>query len=194
MKKLTKKGKIAVGVAAVLLASGVGTIMNEMDAPEVSPSQVIETSVSPSTLLSKMPLAPPETSEPSPSPAVEVSASPSALPSTAPSEPPATPEPSPSPLVTQEPTITPETSQVPTVAPEISQEPSQAPSASPSPSPEATPQPTRIHGWLPDTTVYVSKRGIIHLSHTCSGMKRYTEMTLERAYKTYGDSFCENCW
>lgn len=73
-----------------------------------------------------------------------------------------------------------------------------APTATPTPSPvptpteEPTPTPYRIRGMDPERTVYVSKNGVIHFKHDCSGMKTYTEMTLEEADKA-GYKYCEHC-
>lgn len=74
-------------------------------------------------------------------------------------------------VVTAEPTVTPE----------------------PTPSPVPTPTPYRIHGRDPETTVYVSRSGVIHSRHDCSGMKNYTEMTIEKADGA-GYKYCEHCW
>lgn len=57
-------------------------------------------------------------------------------------------------------------------------------------SPTATPY--RIHWHDPDTVVYVSKNHIIHFDSSCSGMKHYTEMTLEKA-DAAGYEYCTRC-
>ena len=67
-----------------------------------------------------------------------------------------------------------------------------APTPEPTPSPEPTATPYRIHGMDPQRTVYVSGSGIIHLDKNCSGMKNYTEMTLEAA-DAAGYQLCERC-
>lgn len=67
-----------------------------------------------------------------------------------------------------------------------------APSAKPTVSPEPTATPYRIHGMDPQRTVYVSASGLIHLKNDCSGMKNYTEMTLEQA-DAAGYEYCERC-
>ena len=66
------------------------------------------------------------------------------------------------------------------------------PTPIPTPTPEPTPTPYRIHGLAPDTTVYVSRNNVIHFRSDCSGMKKYTEMTLEEADRA-GYSYCEHC-
>ena len=67
------------------------------------------------------------------------------------------------------------------------------PTPEPTPSPEPTPTPYRIHGCAPDTTVYVSRSNVIHSYSSCSGMKNYTEMTIEDA-DARGYKYCEHCW
>jgi len=66
------------------------------------------------------------------------------------------------------------------------------PTETPAPTEVPTPTPKRIHGWYADTTVYVSSSGIIHINKDCSGMKHYTEMTLEEA-DAAGYELCEKC-
>ena len=56
--------------------------------------------------------------------------------------------------------------------------------------PTATPY--RIHFHDPETMVYVSKNHIIHFDSSCSGMKHYTEMTLEKA-DAAGYEYCDRC-
>ena len=58
--------------------------------------------------------------------------------------------------------------------------------------PEPTATPYRIHGMDPETVVYVSKNHIIHFKPDCSGMKKYTEMTLEKA-DAAGYEYCDHC-
>lgn len=86
------------------------------------------------------------------------------------------PEPTRSAVVTETPTPSP----VPT------------PTEEPTATPEPTPTPYRIRGMDPERIVYVSKNGVIHFKHDCSGMKDYTEMTLEKADKA-GYKYCEHC-
>ena len=50
-----------------------------------------------------------------------------------------------------------------------------------------------IHGRPANTTVYVSRSGKIHTVSDCSGMTRYTEMSLSEA-DAKGYDYCENCW
>lgn len=72
-------------------------------------------------------------------------------------------------------------------------EPTEAPVravATPSPVPTATPY--RIHRMDPGRTVYVSSGGMIHVENDCSGMKHYTEMTLEEA-DAAGYEYCSKC-
>lgn len=81
--------------------------------------------------------------------------------------------------------------------PEPTQEPVRAvvtapPTAGPTPSPVPTPTPYRIHGVDAGRTVYVSSSGVIHLDKDCSGMKNYTEMTMEQA-DAAGYRLCERC-
>lgn len=78
------------------------------------------------------------------------------------------------------PTNTPKPTPVPTSTPE------------PTATPEPTPTPYRIRGMDPERIVYVSKNGVIHFKHDCSGMKNYTEMTLEKAVEA-GYKYCEHC-
>lgn len=53
---------------------------------------------------------------------------------------------------------------------------------------------TTIHGYSADRTVYVSNSGKkIHLIPNCSGMKNYTEMTLEEA-DARGYAYCSRCF
>jgi len=67
-----------------------------------------------------------------------------------------------------------------------------APTAAPTPRPDPTATPYRIHGMDPQRTVYVSAAGLIHLKKDCSGMKSYSEMTLEQA-DAAGYELCERC-
>ena len=69
-----------------------------------------------------------------------------------------------------------------------------APADTPEPVPTAEPTatPLRIHGKDPQTTVYVSKNNVIHFRPDCSGMKHYTEMTLQDA-DAAGYQICEHC-
>lgn len=55
-----------------------------------------------------------------------------------------------------------------------------------------TPTPYRIHGMDPQRTVYVSNSGVIHIENDCSGMKHYTEMTVEEA-DAAGYEYCSKC-
>ena len=66
------------------------------------------------------------------------------------------------------------------------------PTAVPTATPEPTPTPYRIHYHDAYTTVYVSKNGVIHFKPDCSGMKHYTEMSLEKA-DAAGYKYCEHC-
>lgn len=66
------------------------------------------------------------------------------------------------------------------------------PSPVPTSTPVPTPTPYRIHGMDPQRTVYVSNSGVIHIENDCSGMKHYTEMTLEKA-DAAGYSYCSKC-
>lgn len=89
-------------------------------------------------------------------------------------------------------------------APEPAQEPVRAAVVTPVPvyatdpppgwgeasAPTAAPQ--KIHGRDPLTAVYVSKNGVIHFRKDCSGMKNYTEMTLEQA-DAAGYEYCSRC-
>ena len=54
-------------------------------------------------------------------------------------------------------------------------------------------QETLINGLDPNTIVYVSNSGKIHLVSDCSGMKNYKEMTLKEAVSR-GYEYCKNCW
>ena len=69
-----------------------------------------------------------------------------------------------------------------------------APTAKPAPTtaPKPTATPYRIHGRDPETTIYVSKNGVIHFEKDCSGMKHCTEMTLEKA-DAAGYEYCSRC-
>lgn len=58
--------------------------------------------------------------------------------------------------------------------------------------PEPTATPYRIHFRDPQTIVYVSKNHVIHFDKSCSGMKHYTEMTLEKA-DAAGYEYCDRC-
>lgn len=89
-------------------------------------------------------------------------------------------------------------------APQPTQEPVRAAVVTPAPvnstdpppgwgetaAPTATPY--RIHGHAPETVVYVSKNHIIHFKPDCSGMKHYTEMTIEKA-DAAGYEYCTHC-
>lgn len=78
-------------------------------------------------------------------------------------------------------------------APEPSAEPVRAAAtALPTETPEPTPTPYRIHFRDPQTVVYVSKNHVIHFDKSCSGMKHYTEMTLEKA-DAAGYEYCDRC-
>lgn len=82
-------------------------------------------------------------------------------------------------------------------APEPTAEPvraaaTQAPTAVPTDTPEPTATPYLIHRLDPQTEVYVSKQGVIHFDKTCSGMKHYTAMTLEKA-DAAGYEYCTRC-
>lgn len=78
-------------------------------------------------------------------------------------------------------------------APEPTAEPVRAAAtALPTETPEPTATPYRIHFRDPQTTVYVSKNHVIHFDKTCSGMKHYTEMTLEKA-DAAGYEYCDRC-
>jgi hypothetical protein len=88
--------------------------------------------------------------------------------------------------------------------PEPEPEPSRSVSAAvdelaapePTPEPTDTPEPTatpyRIHGRDPAMKVYVSRKNVIHFRSDCSGMKYYTEMTLEQAAAA-GFAYCDHC-
>lgn len=52
---------------------------------------------------------------------------------------------------------------------------------------------TTIHGQPSDTIVYVSRSNKIHSVPDCSGMKKYTELTLGEA-DSHGYKYCDNCW
>lgn len=93
------------------------------------------------------------------------------------------PEPTRSAVVTE----TPEPTATATPSPEPT------PTEEPTATPEPTPTPYRIRGLDPETIVYVSRKGVIHFDKDCSGMKYYTEMTLEKA-DAGGYSYCEHCW
>lgn len=64
--------------------------------------------------------------------------------------------------------------------------------AAPTPRPSPTATPYRIHGMDPARTVYVSQSGVIHIEKDCSGMKHYTEMSLEDA-DAAGYEYCSKC-
>lgn len=66
------------------------------------------------------------------------------------------------------------------------------PTAPPTATPEPTPTPYLIHYMDPYRTVYVSRNGVIHVESDCSGMKNYTEMTLEEA-DAAGYEYCSRC-
>lgn len=87
-------------------------------------------------------------------------------------------------------------SAVVTETPEPTAAPTPSPVPTPTPEPTATPVPTptpyRIRGMDPERIVYVSRKGVIHFDKDCSGMKYYTEMTLEKADKA-GYKYCEHC-
>lgn len=124
--------------------------------------------------------APSETVSEVPSPAPSEEPEPSKEPSPAPSS----EAPSPTPEPSDEPVETP----VPTPVP--------SPSPTLAPTPEPTPEPsqvTTIRGHSSDTVVYVSTSHKIHSVPDCSGMKKYTEMTLGEA-DSRGYEYCSNCW
>ena len=98
---------------------------------------------------------------------------------------------SPTPTPTPESTPTPEPEPTPEPTPESTPEPTPAPT--PELTPEPTPAPTTIHGRPSTTTVYVSRSHKIHSVPDCSGMSRYTEMTLAEA-DARGYDYCDNCW
>ena len=80
-------------------------------------------------------------------------------------------------------------------APEPTAEPVRAAApvtVAPTATPEPTATPYRIHFHDPQTTVYVSKNHVIHFKPDCSGMKKYTEMTLEKA-DAAGYEYCSRC-
>lgn len=78
-------------------------------------------------------------------------------------------------------------------APEPTAEPVRAAAtALPTETPEPTATPYMIHRLDPQTEVYVSKKGVIHFDKTCSGMKNYTAMTLEKA-DAAGYEYCSRC-
>lgn len=80
-------------------------------------------------------------------------------------------------------------------APEPTAEPVRAAApvtVAPTATPEPTATPYRIHFHDPQTVVYVSKQGVIHFDKDCSGMKHYTEMTLEKA-DAAGYEYCSRC-
>ena len=79
-------------------------------------------------------------------------------------------------------------------APQPTQEPVRAAvvTAAPTARPKPTATPYRIHGHAPETVVYVSKNHIIHFKPDCSGMKHYTEMTIEKA-DAAGYEYCTRC-
>lgn len=83
-------------------------------------------------------------------------------------------------------------SAVVTEAPAPTASPVPTPTEEPTATPEPTPTPYKIRGMDPQTTVYVSRNGVIHFKHDCSGMKNYTEMTLEKAVEA-GYKYCEHC-
>lgn len=66
------------------------------------------------------------------------------------------------------------------------------PTAPPTATPEPTPTPYLIHRMDPYRTVYVSRNNVIHVDPGCSGMKNYTEMTLEEA-DAAGYEYCSRC-
>lgn len=80
---------------------------------------------------------------------------------------------------------------------EAAQEPTAEPvravvTAEPTDTPVPTATPYRIHRMDPERIVYVSNNGIIHVESDCSGMKNYTEMTLEEA-DAAGYDYCSKC-
>lgn len=78
-------------------------------------------------------------------------------------------------------------------APEPTAEPVRAAAtALPTETPEPTATPYLIHRLDPQTVVYVSKNHVIHFDKSCSGMKHYTEMTLEKA-DAAGYEYCDRC-
>ena len=66
------------------------------------------------------------------------------------------------------------------------------PTVVPTDTPKPTATPYLIHRLDPQTEVYVSKQGVIHFDNTCSGMKHYTAMTLEKA-DAAGYEYCTRC-
>lgn len=82
----------------------------------------------------------------------------------------------------------------PTSEPVRAAAPTVTPADTPEPVPTAEPTatPLRIHGEDPQTTVYVSNNNVIHFRPDCSGMKHYTEMTLQEA-DAAGCQICERC-
>ena len=81
----------------------------------------------------------------------------------------------------------------PTETQELTPTPEPTPTQEPTETPEPTPTPYRVHGRAPETTVYVSRNGVIHSYSSCSGMKYYTEMSIEEA-DAGGYKYCEHCW
>lgn len=64
--------------------------------------------------------------------------------------------------------------------------------AAPTSTPIPTATPYLIHRMDPERTVYVSNSGVIHVEADCSGMKHYTEMSLEAA-DAAGYDYCSKC-
>ncbi len=107
-------------------------------------------------------------------------------------EPVAEPEPQPEPEPTPQPDPDPEP--VPEPEPKPSPEPVPQPESVPEPVPEPEPEVTTIRGHSSDTIVYVSRSShTIHSVSDCSGMKKYSEMTLGDA-DAKGYDYCSNCW
>ena len=118
-----------------------------------------------------------------------------------------TDEPDATPDSTPEESVQPSTS-IPETAEDFAPEPVEVPAAGPVPEPleeptqptapeppaQEAPTPSKIRGRSPDTIVYVSDRShTIHSVSNCSGMKNYSEMTIERA-DAKGYKYCPTCW
>ena len=131
----------------------------------------------------------PESPSPSPKPEqtqTPVSTpTPEPAPTPTPTEPPTTPAPTPKATPTPSPTSEPAPASTPT--------PASTPVPDPTPKPDPTPSSATVNGYSASMTVYVSNSGKIHSVHDCSGMTRYTEMTLGEA-TSKGYEFCSNCW
>ena len=68
--------------------------------------------------------------------------------------------------------------------------PTAASTRAPTEVPTATPK--RVLGYPADKIVYVSETGVIHTKKDCSGMKHFTEMTIEEA-DAAGYELCGRC-